>query len=84
VIVWRLYNEGTTPPIGYNISQLPLAEVSYTDCAISSKRHSRVICSYQDTRKKFPKQLCDYFIRHLNLIPYDKEIYEAQKIAEAE
>ena len=81
VKVTRMYKCGSTPPLGFLANQLPLVRVSYTETDMHGNKtsHRRVICGYEDVKKKFPRVLLDCYLSNLKLIPYEKTRFEAIK-----
>ena len=72
--VSHVFKVGMQPPAGFRPEQLPLAVVSYD---LGTERVRKVVCSYQDVQDRFPRDLCSYFERRIQLIPYEAR---AQKL----
>ena len=54
------------PTFGYRRQDLPLLRVSYS---VGDSRVSNVMVSYDSVKKRFPRELCWFFIERTVLIP---------------
>ena len=54
------------PTFGYLRHQLPLLAVSYS---VGEERIENVIVSYESVKRRFPRELCWFFIERTVLIP---------------
>lgn len=66
----RAFRVGMQPPAGFRPEQLPLAVVTYH---LGAEKVRKVVCAYQDVQARFPKDLCDYFMRRIELIPFEEQ-----------
>jgi hypothetical protein len=63
--VESLYPAGRKVPPGFKAEQLPLAHVRYQ---VGETKVERVIVAYEDVKRRFPRELCDYYMKKTVLV----------------
>jgi len=57
------------PPAGFLKKQLPLVKVRYSTFDDNNRRQeSTHWCSYEEVKRKFPREMCDFYISHTTFI----------------